>query len=467
MHKLTKLIALFVLAVSISLPSILKADDNYQFKVDYSIFKGSDNSVLLEIYYSFYQKGLKYTYDGDRYVSKPNLQINIIDKSDGKEIFSESYNVSSDVPDTSGGALENKIIGQLTYVLNPGEYSLKVTGIDSLVPTNFTVYGSDVSITPFSDSVSLSDIQLSSGIKKSDDKESVFYKNTLEVLPNPDGLFGNNMSELYYYYEIYGITDNNISNTFIINATLTDPNGSEIKSDVKRVKAGSVARAEFGNFKIDSLPTGLYNLKVSVLDPKKKIKIDKTKKFAVYNSNIIVENVGTDMDNDFLKSSYANRSEEVLDKDFDITLYIRSDQETKKYNSLKTVDEKRKFMFDFWKQRDPNPSTPQNEFQIDYLKRILESDAQFKQSYKEGWRTDRGRIYVLYGKPDDIERFPYSSDSKSYEIWRYDQLEGGVECVFVEETFDYGDYKLVHSTINNEINDTDWKRKIGKGSFSN
>jgi hypothetical protein len=78
---------------------------------------------------------------------------------------------------------------------------------------------------------------------------------------------------------------------------------------------------------------------------------------------------------------------------------------------------------------------------------------------KEGWQTDRGRVYILYAEPDEIERFPNSGDSKPYEIWHYNQIESGVIFVFIDRN-GFGDYQLVHSTKRGELQDESWQKYL-------
>jgi hypothetical protein len=76
---------------------------------------------------------------------------------------------------------------------------------------------------------------------------------------------------------------------------------------------------------------------------------------------------------------------------------------------------------------------------------------------REGYRSDRGRVYIVYGAPDDVERHPNEVDSKPYEIWSFHNIQGGVIFVFVQRN-QGGDYDLVHSTHRNELHDENWDR---------
>ena len=100
------------------------------------------------------------------------------------------------------------------------------------------------------------------------------------------------------------------------------------------------------------------------------------------------------------------------------------------------------------------------ESKIAYFKRVNEANQRFEESFKEGWKSDRGRIFVLYGKPDDIERYPFETSTKSYEIWKYDAVEGGGECDFVELQPMTGVYWLVNSTFRGELQNQNWREQL-------
>ncbi|MFC1548292.1 GWxTD domain-containing protein, partial [Candidatus Neomarinimicrobiota bacterium] len=80
-----------------------------------------------------------------------------------------------------------------------------------------------------------------------------------------------------------------------------------------------------------------------------------------------------------------------------------------------------------------------NEVMDEYYRRVAYSDTHFK-SYQAGWETDLGMVYIIYGPPDDIERYPFELDSKPYQIWYY--YEQHWRFVFVDQNM-FGDYRLI------------------------
>jgi len=107
--------------------------------------------------------------------------------------------------------------------------------------------------------------------------------------------------------------------------------------------------------------------------------------------------------------------------------YIITDAERNAFRQLGTDDEREQFIEQFWLRRDPTPSTPENEFQDEHYRRIGFANGRFtSQSGVAGWRTDRGRIYISFGPPDEIDSHPPANGGQTpaYESWRYRFIEG-------------------------------------------
>ena len=96
---------------------------------------------------------------------------------------------------------------------------------------------------------------------------------------------------------------------------------------------------------------------------------------------------------------------------------------------------------------------------FDYLQLVEYVDETYREMGREGWKTDRGRIFLIYGNPDEIDRHPSVGTAKPYEIWRHHGIEAGVEFVFIDR-FGYGQYILVHSTKRGELRDNTWQRLL-------
>jgi len=153
-----------------------------------------------------------------------------------------------------------------------------------------------------------------------------------------------------------------------------------------------------------------------------------------------------------LKKAYKD----WLDKD---VTYIITDEEKKAFKKLATDDERERFIEEFWRRRDPDPDTDENEFKEEYYERIAYANENFASGIP-GWKTDRGRIWIMYGKPDGRETHPMggSYDRPSYEgggntstypfeTWFYRYIPGvgsGIEIEFVDPTGS-GEYRIARN----------------------
>lgn len=128
-------------------------------------------------------------------------------------------------------------------------------------------------------------------------------------------------------------------------------------------------------------------------------------------------------------------------RDLDLAIrqlrYLASGDEYRDLREAAPAERERLFK-EFWNRRDPTTGTEQNELMDEYYRRVEYSNDKFA-SNRSGWETDRGRIYILYGEPTDIERHPFEANSRPYEIWYYSHIAR--RFVFVDYT-GFGDYSL-------------------------
>ena len=124
--------------------------------------------------------------------------------------------------------------------------------------------------------------------------------------------------------------------------------------------------------------------------------------------------------------------------------YIITDEERSAFMRLQTDEEREQFIENFWLRRDPTPDTVENEFREEHYRRIAYANEHFASGIP-GWKTDRGRIYITYGPPDEIddhssggsyERPPEEGGGETstypFQQWRYRWIEGVGTNVIIE-----------------------------------
>ena len=118
--------------------------------------------------------------------------------------------------------------------------------------------------------------------------------------------------------------------------------------------------------------------------------------------------------------------------------YILTTDERKELKNLKQ-SEKENFFKKSWARRDPKPETKINELMDEYYARVQFAEENFSRGSSGGWRSDMGMIFILFGKPDDIQRYSSMQSNYTYETWYYFSI--GEEFAFVDD-YGFGDYRL-------------------------
>src|SRR3569623_25616 len=137
-------------------------------------------------------------------------------------------------------------------------------------------------------------------------------------------------------------------------------------------------------------------------------------------------------------------------------VYIISDEEKKAFKQLTTDEEREQFIEQFWLRRDPTPDSVENEFKEEHYRRIAYANERYASGIS-GWKTDRGRIYITFGPPDEIESHPSggtyerppeegggTTSTFPFEQWRYRYIEdigNDIIIEFVDPTMS-GEYRM-------------------------
>ena len=136
--------------------------------------------------------------------------------------------------------------------------------------------------------------------------------------------------------------------------------------------------------------------------------------------------------------------------------YIITDEERKVFRSLQNDEEREQFIEQFWLRRNPDPESLTNDYKEEHYRRIAYTNQHYASGIP-GWKTDRGRVYIMYGPADEIDAHPSgghyerpveegggSTSTFPFEVWRYRYIEGvaqNVELEFVDPTMT-GEYRL-------------------------
>ncbi|HEX9974093.1 MAG TPA: GWxTD domain-containing protein [bacterium] len=284
-------------------------------------------------------------------------------------------------------------------------------------------------------------------------------------MPNASRIYGTGLNELSFYAEAYNLSFEGSAkeSTYHSIYQILDQQGKTVKEYVGQPKKKpGKSCIIYGTLDISDLSSGFYILKIIITDDFTEQIGESSKTFNVYKIEDFIASQKTfsKPEEKLAEDEFNKMNEEELNKYFDQIRYITLKDDNKIFKKL-DVNGKRNFIQNFWRLKDPDLETLINEKKIEYSQFLEYANKNFSVGNKPGWKTDLGRILLIYGQPDEIERFPSSPNYRSYQIWRYYILEGGVEFVFVDIR-SIRDFELVHSTHSKEIHDDEWQDRYLK-----
>ncbi len=415
------------------LPS--QSEGEVSFTLDAARFRLGEGRTYLELYYEVPFEELTYVESGDGMKASFRAIIEARDAGGegGVDTVDRVSYVSSleEARSRDLSALDQYEV----YPLKPGGYdlTLRITDLNS---GRVGEVRKEISIEDWPDRLTLSDIQLAIAVEQ-DTVGGSFVKRGLRVTPNPARQFGNSRSLLYSYGEIYNLE----GEQYEVKYSVLDRKGSLVKTLPSRKFStpGPIA-LEVGAINVIALPAGEYSLKVEVNDG-----VGSTFSEASFT---VAEPV--------LPREKLIATEQAREV-YTLINYVATQEELRFYNSLSDSG-KEQYLVAFWKRRDPNPATPENEALEEFARRIMTADSEYGSQLQEGRQTDRGRVYIKYGVPDEVERRPAELAYEPYESWLY-YGGGGKQFVFVDHS-GYGNYELVYSSVETELLDPNWYKYV-------
>ena len=353
-------------------------------------------------------------------------------------------------------APDRQAIPNLTWVpdiskfyVEPGDYTLLVTIVDVHSKKQQTMKR-PVSLELFPKTeLSISDITIASQIIEAK-KENEFTRYGYDVVPNAQRTFSAVAPMMYYFIEAYGLSG---TGTYDFHTQILSLNGNVVQDlPVSNKKMPGTSVVEWGGLNTAGLSAGIYKLAVEISDGVTKQSITKKRTFYILRSTANKQQQAEE------KDDYAGLSRGQLDDIYNVVSIVMDKKEKRLYENSDDVG-KRAVLTTFWERRDPDPDTQINEFKVEFYQRVQVANRDFGSESDAGWKTDRGRILIKYGRPSNIENQQSSLDEKPWITWQYYELEGGAYFIFVDRT-GYGSFQLVHSDARDEVQDSDWQRYL-------
>lgn len=344
--------------------------------------------------------------------------------------------------------------GIRTFVIAPGTVSAELIVRDvndsaRLLRTSFQSV-----VHAYGLQVDMSDVMCT---QRAPDSLVAFVRNGVSTIPNPRHEYIGTEPALSIYGEIYNAKLNGLD-TVVLAYDVHDYVRRPVVTQYRRILGGSDALLYREDLSVELLRSGVYDLTVSVKSKDLATTYaSRTERFYILNPELPPEGeILLSEEQRFFASEWSQKTGDQLELEIELARVIATNAEKTTMAGLESNRAKQRFLFKFWDSRDPDPSTQSNERLDDFRKMYQRAQSFYTSAMvRDGWRTDRGVTLLKYGLPTQIEQFIQTMDTKPYEIWFYQGVQGGAYFYFVDWQV-MQNHKLVHSTVIGEVKDDNW-----------
>jgi GWxTD domain-containing protein len=384
---------------------------------------------------------------------------------DEKPRYIDKYNLLSPESTDSINVSFN-FIDQQRIPLSNGKYKLSVSIRDVNAISDTVKASESIVISMPKDSVCLSDLQMVDSYKKTE-KQTSISKGGYDLIPHISELYGQNDNSLTFYTEVYHTLSNlGEGQKFLLTAYIAENNPLKPLDQYRVFKRFQSAEVNIwmNEFNITDLPNGNYSLIVEARNEENKLMAYKTQNFSRSVQNKLP---GLDQ---LANISYAGSFVELYKNADSLAEHIKclypisiENERNIANNVVKLKDLKmmQQFFLSFWRNQDA--AQPQAAWEK-YKLEVIKVNSSFSTSIKRGYLSDRGRIYLQYGPPDNRTVATREPSAYPYEIWQYYKLgkQSNRRFVFYQPDLVTNDYQLIHSDALGEIMNDNWQFLIMK-----
>ena len=360
------------------------------------------------------------------------------------------------------------LIDKKRFALEEGAYSFQAIVKDANNPKDSTFVNELHTISRDNKSPSFSDIQLIESHKRSSDQSSVFVKNGLFMTPQVITFFPRTLDKMAFYTELYHSKDHLGENEpLLITYNVRMQKNSQIANSLngfKKIQSAEVIPF-FAEFNISQLPSGNYFLRVEARNKDNELICRKELNFQ--RENPAVDRAPEDLvaDRSFVEGFDLPSIKYQLNS----FIPIANADEAKQITSLLRNGElpvMKRYFLQFWLDRDP--VDPYYAWYA-YTEKVKRVNAEFTTNLLYGFETDRGRVYLQYGPPNQILEAARQAGTNPYEIWHYYNKVGNqnsAKFIFLNRDLIGNNYELIHSTALGEIKNDQWQTLVQSKGFN-
>jgi GWxTD domain-containing protein len=444
---------------------------------NYGVFNTPNSKPYLETYLTISGQSVKFSPIKGGYQASVNVSWKIVK---GTEIVKASnYNLMS--PTTLDTLHLPSFIDNQRFSLENGEYTLELVVSDNAYPDQKTTHTEKITIFyKRNKQIYSSDIQILESFNKTT-TPNVTSKNGYDLIPYNINYFPKTHNALKFYTETYNVDSVLGKKSKFVYSYYIENSETLLKqrdlAGFQKQFAG-IVNPLLAQLDISKLSSGNYNLVIEVKDSANIVQFQK--KWFFQRQGNSTEDLSISSESLPLKIKTvedffnAYQSQDTL-KQFVECLWPRSSVKEREWQQTQLVKKDpnlmRSYLVDYWKTEAGDSLDPLKIW-MTYYQSVLEANALLKCGKQKGYYTDRGRVYLQYGKPDQRNQVNSEPTTYPYEIWHYyrlyDKTTGRffTNKRFVFANFAIADdcYQLIHSEVKGEMYDERWKFKLTRRS---
>jgi GWxTD domain-containing protein len=462
MHRLF----LLSLILNLSFSLFSQSRTNIKAYLDCKNFYNPEIGNFVEIHLQFLAHTLKYVAIESNLQSEVAILYTI--KQADIVVKTDAYRLQSPL-------MRDSIIEDFYEVrriaLNPGKYTLEISLSDLNANNPPTTAIQDLEVKDLSNQIAISSIETAEMMfPVKDSLESIFTKSGYEIFPRISNYYPSQSKKIPVYFEVYKNQNDPSNITFGLKQSIVDTKTkTELEAYTRYTKIELSDVLPFIRLiDISKLKSGEYNLEFSIINKENN---------SIYSSSYFFERFNEDEYDAVLADKI------VLDPKFQesitddsLVFYVASLIPISKaaeirniMDLLKTKDKEnyRKYIQSYW----VNTSNGVNTYEawLKYKKQVLIVQKLFKTNFTDGYETDRGRVYLQFGPPNNVITRENSPSDYPYEIWRYDKIQNfsNKRFIFYNPDLVNNNYRLLHSDMQGEVQNYRWQQQLAKRNSSN
>jgi GWxTD domain-containing protein len=420
--------------------------------VDIVQFRGDGARTRWEFQYSFPDTAVRYAVGKEGFTGELLCSLEVV--SELGDTTRDEWIASATSP-TSNPRHERFYAGVRTMLLTPGKYLVRFVATDLNDPANTLASTFSSTVRAFTFAVSMSDIMFVAPMRDGSDPR--FQRNGQPAIPNPRHEIVGADPSVCVYAEVYNAQRARVD-TFVVEYQVLDHVREEMFTGYLVSAGGNDGIVIREEIPAGALRSGVYTLRIRILTRDLATVYASTEeRFFILNPELPPQGrLYLTESEQFQASEWAVTTGDRLELELALSDVLASNAEKAVRAECTDERSKQRYLFRFWKERDPDEKTEANE-RLDEFRSMYKRAQAFygNPTFPDGWKSDRGITLLRFGVPTQVTQYIQTIDTKPYEEWFYQGIQGGVYFYFVDWQLQQN-HRLVHSTMIGQVREPNW-----------